>query len=757
MRLCLVNRNVIGFLSAALLAVALPAAAENARNLLVISVDGLKPEYVMNPEGHGLKIPNLRQLLAEGAHAMSVKGVFPASTFPSHATLLTGASPAEHGIYFNRPFDPDSRESGERWDWYYDDIQALTIWKAAADAGLRVANVGWPVSVGALDIHDNIPERVVGSSDPWVRSHATPGLLEELESRRLNACLAAAADRPASRDWMRTCYALEIIRRRAPNLLTVHLAATDSAQHSHGPFAAPVYEVIEEIDEMIGLLTEAFREMDPDALVAVVSDHGHAAVTQVMRIDAAFVREGLVTLDPQGSNFSESEVADWIALRWPSGGSAPVFLKNPEDAEVRTSVETYLRGLAADPDHGIAAILDREEIARLGGNPHADFWIDLRAGFTFSQYLGGQLTAPRSRIGTHGYSPDQREMDSVFLMAGSGVMAGARVGRVDMRTIAPTLAAALRIPFSEAAKDPLPILDFAGIGSGFRFVLADFESLGGSNDSTVLFRSPGFSGDNYGFDSEGPNFARVTKVQELPSAVAGNPSIGDETMHVGFRFSPEGAVDLDHRYVRLRTVPFAPAYHADPVISFEHVFQFDVYVSEPLEVVLMVRETDSAEALGEPGGRSGNVKWLGGSERVGNAILLGKPVPAGEWVTVSFDIPVLAAEAVARTGEGPLVSSTGKGVFEALAFIGEPGKSYDVYLDNFCMVSAPADLRIEQVYRQGETIHLEIWNPSGRFYRVERATDLNGEWETIAAEQAGEFWNGGIPVSETRSFWRLVR
>jgi predicted AlkP superfamily pyrophosphatase or phosphodiesterase len=77
-----------------------------AASLLMISVDGLKPEYVLDADAHGLKIPFLRSLMRDGAYARGVNGVWPTVTYPSHTTLLTGLSPAEHGIYNNLEFDP---------------------------------------------------------------------------------------------------------------------------------------------------------------------------------------------------------------------------------------------------------------------------------------------------------------------------------------------------------------------------------------------------------------------------------------------------------------------------------------------------------------------------------------------------------------------------------------------------------------------------------------------------------------------------
>ena len=65
----------------------------------------------------GLHIPYLRTLVRDGAYAEGVVGVWPTVTYPSHTTLLTGVSPAEHGIYNNQEFDPGRNFSGA-WYWY---------------------------------------------------------------------------------------------------------------------------------------------------------------------------------------------------------------------------------------------------------------------------------------------------------------------------------------------------------------------------------------------------------------------------------------------------------------------------------------------------------------------------------------------------------------------------------------------------------------------------------------------------------------
>ena len=151
--------------------------------VVLISIDGLKPDYVLEADKHGLKIPNLRRLVAEGAHASGVTGVLPTVTYPSHATMVTGVAPARHGIIANSPFDPFSKNLGG-WYWYAEDIKVPTLWDACAKAGLTTASVDWPVTVGANITFDIVQYwRAENAEDrKLIRVLSTPGLLAEAEA-----------------------------------------------------------------------------------------------------------------------------------------------------------------------------------------------------------------------------------------------------------------------------------------------------------------------------------------------------------------------------------------------------------------------------------------------------------------------------------------------------------------------------------------------------------------------------------------------
>ncbi len=140
----------------ALLVGALPAGAF-AEPVLLISIDGLQPADVIEADKRGIDIPNLKRFVNEGSYASGVRGVLPTVTYPSHATLLTGVSPAKHAIIGNTSFDPMQINQGG-WYWYASDYKVQTLWDAVAKAGITTANVHWPVSVKASSIKWNIPQ-----------------------------------------------------------------------------------------------------------------------------------------------------------------------------------------------------------------------------------------------------------------------------------------------------------------------------------------------------------------------------------------------------------------------------------------------------------------------------------------------------------------------------------------------------------------------------------------------------------------------
>lgn len=437
---------------AAFLAAALAATPAAAEPVLLISIDGLRPADVIEAERRGLKIPNLRRFVREGSYASGVRGVLPTVTYPSHATLLTGASPAKNGIFGNTTFDPKQiNQSG--WYWYAADYKLPTLWDAAAETGLSTANVHWPVSVGAASIRWNLPQfwRTAHEDDArLLKALATPGLIEGLEAEL--GPYAPGIDESIAGDETRGRFAARLIARDTPDFATVYLTALDHEQHEFGPGTPQARAILERIDAIVGTLVAAELAAHPDAVVAVVSDHGFETTDTEINLFRPFIDAGLITLEEQG------KVTSWEAMPWPSGGSVAVVLARDDDRELFDSVAALLAKLKSDSRNRIATIANRDAIAKIGGNPRASFYIDLAPGALAGGFkANAPLIGPAKSKGMHGYFPASPNMRSTFMIMGKRIGAARNLGEIDMRAIAPTLAGIMGVPLPDAEVAAVPV------------------------------------------------------------------------------------------------------------------------------------------------------------------------------------------------------------------------------------------------------------------------------------------------------------
>jgi predicted AlkP superfamily pyrophosphatase or phosphodiesterase len=418
--------------------------AANAPIVLLISVDGMKPEAVIAAQSHGLKVPNLRAFMADGAYSSGVLGVLPTLTYPSHTTLLTGASPARHGIFDNTTFDPKLRNE-RGWYWYAEDIKAPTLWDAAAAANLKTANIYWPVSVGAK-ITYNLPQIWRAGTDDDLklqRALSTPGLEQELSAEL--GRYPGGMEETVAEDEIRARFAIRLLETKHPQFITVYLTGLDTEEHASGPFSPKSNQTLERLDAVVGSLRTAAEKAAPGrATVCVVSDHGFAAVEHDVNLYAAFLEAGLFSVD------KNNKVTDWKAMLWPAGGSAAVVLADPKDEPLRARVKGLLDKLASEPANGIDRIWSQDELRQGRGFPDAAFLVSLRIGYEMAYSLSMPLLTPPSNLGMHGYVPERAEMRSSFFIVGPHVLAGKSLGEIDMRQIAPTLADVLHIHLAGA-------------------------------------------------------------------------------------------------------------------------------------------------------------------------------------------------------------------------------------------------------------------------------------------------------------------
>lgn len=134
------------------------------------------------------------------------------------------------------------------------------------------------------------------------------------------------------------------------------------------------------------------------------------------------------------------------------------MVRDANDAKTTEQVRQLLTSLQSDPANGIAAVLDRKQIATLGGSTEAAFWVDLKPGYAVGGSPSGPIHREVQLRGTHGYGPTAKEMRASFFIAGPGIPKGVNAGDIDLRSLAPTWAHLLAVSIPTAELPCLPAI-----------------------------------------------------------------------------------------------------------------------------------------------------------------------------------------------------------------------------------------------------------------------------------------------------------
>jgi predicted AlkP superfamily pyrophosphatase or phosphodiesterase len=402
--------------------------------ILLISVPGFDSASLAHERDGVPVLPTLRALAAAGAFAERVKGVAPASTYPAHATLLTGMRPAEHGVVADRRL----AERGVRSAAYShaSHLRAPTLWQRVGEADRPVASLDWPSTRGAA-IDQLLPDATLRPGFSWLDQlgdAATPALLAFIADHG-GASPEVATPGPA-RDATLLVLSCELLAGDAPpDLLLVRLGGTAPALARFGPASSQAVQAFGRLDQQLRELLDclaAAGRLESLTLV-VVGDHGVAAVHTAIAANVVLAQAGLLTP-------SESGLASWRAIARANGGTAFVYAR---DEQTAVSARTALTR-AADTTKAFR-VISAEEMIRSGADPEAWFGLEAEPGFAFGDASRGELLSASPVRGVGGYLPGRAEMDGALVLWGRGVRRGLLIPRMGQIDLAPTLARLLGV------------------------------------------------------------------------------------------------------------------------------------------------------------------------------------------------------------------------------------------------------------------------------------------------------------------------
>jgi len=201
-----------------------PTAVPSTRRVVIISIDGLRPDAILLAP-----MPNLMGLMQKSAFSLGARTVFPSVTLVAHSSMLTGMCPSKHGVDWN-DYLPERGYA-----------QGLDLFDIAHAAGLQTEMYVGKKKMKQITEPSSLDNFVlVNDSDA--------GLMDRL-----------LEDFP--QDF---------------GVLFIHLVETDLAGHAYGWLSPEQISTIQRADETLGRLLAELdaRNLRDETLIIVTADHG---------------------------------------------------------------------------------------------------------------------------------------------------------------------------------------------------------------------------------------------------------------------------------------------------------------------------------------------------------------------------------------------------------------------------------------------------------------------------------------------------
>lgn len=209
-----------------------PTTAPAARRVMVISIDGLRPDLLLRAD-----TPTLHGLLNQGSFTFWAQTTSFAVTTPSHVSMMTGARPLVHGI-----------------EWDYDLPLAKPVYPKVPTLFELAHKVGFTTGMVAGKSKFDCFEKPGTLDYVWVPTATVVPDREVL------------------------AHTLQMIWEHAPQVMFVHLPQTDTMGHAHGWASPQQMAAIHNADGCIGEIIEALRDKQllDSTLLIISADHGGA-------------------------------------------------------------------------------------------------------------------------------------------------------------------------------------------------------------------------------------------------------------------------------------------------------------------------------------------------------------------------------------------------------------------------------------------------------------------------------------------------
>lgn len=309
------------------------------RPVVVICLDGFDPEYLERGIADGV-LPTIGALRA-GGYVGTALATVPTTTNTNNTSIVTGVSPAIHGINGNYYLDADTGEEIMVTDARR--LRCGTILGAMSKAGVRTA---------VVTAKDKLLKVLAYEMDGIAFSSEHPNVADLTELGFNSGEELVGRGRPDQYSADLSLFALDagvrLMETAKPELM--YLSTSDYVQHKYQPGEAESNDFHAAVDRRIARLIEL------GATVALTADHGMADKSDADgRPNVVYLEDALNQKFGAGVARVICPIADpFVRHHGALGGFVRVHLLKPCDI---TAMMTFARSLP-----GVELVLDRATV-----------------------------------------------------------------------------------------------------------------------------------------------------------------------------------------------------------------------------------------------------------------------------------------------------------------------------------------------------------------------------------------------------------
>jgi len=294
---------------------------EERNRILVIIVDGLRPDYVTSEI-----MPHVHALGERGVVGLRSTAVFPSFTRPNRVSIATGAYPGTHGVVHNSLHHPDLDEP---------------VHTSRQEQMRELEEISGSPMITTKSLGEMLSEHgqrllALGNS-AWLLNHHAKGKGYwesggNFSSEKAGEEVVAAIGRPPRGGrgpdrtaWEVDSYLHDSLGDDPAEVVLLWMGEPDAAGHSHGVGAPETLEAVASVDQQIGRLLEAHEErgLTDRVNIFITSDHGFTQSTGTLNY---------------GHLMNQADLGDHVTRL-----SSMIWINSGEEAHFRRMVEVLHR------------------------------------------------------------------------------------------------------------------------------------------------------------------------------------------------------------------------------------------------------------------------------------------------------------------------------------------------------------------------------------------------------------------------------